>query len=387
MSTICRERSVRARFRDEGRAQIIRITPKQARRLKILADLGMSPRVAVDPATGAVTAILGESRPSLEQVLERFRLVVDPAPFDPFVPDQWVDLIEKWTAPAGRTRKLLLYGSEGTGKDTLLRLLIDRLKELHNPDNTEILTLPSEESDRFVGHMETKGRELVAAIEFAKDAGRIVALYLPEIERFFATGDYTSSWQRQWAATLRDLLDGTRRLRADYVLATANYLSRLGGPVTSRFEKQHVDMNPELAHGILRAHWQSQDTDGLSSHYVLERLYREPIAEVTLASRNKITLKATDLTAFNGRFLTDLAVDLGERARIRRRKEPLFFADEAFADEILIDHLQAILAPVAEAAGSRTMREFLVNQLDPLDPPMAVRAALEGFAASKFVAC
>jgi hypothetical protein len=379
---------VRGRFRDaDGRVQFIRITSKQANRLASLATNGTIPKVAVEATTGIVTAILGDTSPSLERLLQRFRLVVDAAPFVPFVPEAWANLIEKWTDPAERARRLLLYGPEGTGKDTLLRLLIERQKAIHGPENTEVLTLPSEEPDRYVGHLETKSQDLVAAVGLAKDAGRTVVLYLPEIERYFAAGDYIPSWQIQWTATLREILDGTRRLRADYVLGSTNNLARLGGPVVSRFQKEHVGMTADLAEGILSTHWPVEETNGLSSQYLLERLYRETIAEATLASRKKVALRATDLTGFNGRFLADLAADLGQTIRMRQRREPEFFADEAFADEILAGHLQAILAPVVEAAGTRAIREFLVLPPDPVDLPVAVQATLDGFAVSKFIAC
>jgi len=304
--------AVRGRFRDgDGRVQLIRVTPKQARQFAILAGKGAAPKVAVEATTGMITAILGNSPPSLERLLQRFRLVVDPALFVPFVPEAWANLIEKWTDPVDRARRLLLYGPEGTGKDTLLRLLIEEMKAIHGPENTEVLTLPSEEPDRYVGHLETKSQDLVAAVGLAKDAGRTVVLYLPEIERYFAAGDYIPSWQIQWTATLREILDGTRRLRADYVLGSTNNLSRLGGPVVSRFQKEHVGMTADLAEGILSTHWPVEDANGLSSEYLLERLYRETIAEATLASRKKVALRATDLTGFNGRFLADLAADLG----------------------------------------------------------------------------
>jgi hypothetical protein len=379
---------VRARLRDsDGRIQIARTTRKRATQLERRARERAAPRVLVDAATGVITGVLDDSPPPLEQILDRFRLVVDPAPFDPFVPEQWLDLIERWTDPAQRTRRLLLYGPEGTGKDTLLRILIEKLKEIHSPEKTEVLSLPAEEPDRYVGHLQTKSRDLAAAVNFAKGAGRTVALYLPEIERHFAAGDYVAGWEIQSTATLRDVLDGTRRLHADYVLGSTNNLSRLGGPLTSRFEKYHVGMTAELARGILQTHWPSEAASGFSSDYVLERLYREPIAEATLASRKKLALRATDLTGFNGRFLSDLAADFRQRIRIRQRKDPDFSADEAFADEILTRHLETIVAPVAEAAGTRAIREFLVNLPDPLDLPMAVRATLDGFAASQYIAC
>lgn len=382
------QRSVRARFRDaEARVQLLRITPKQARQLANLAGKGPAPAVAVDATTGTITAFLERTPPSLERLLERFRLVVDPASFVPFVPESWAELIEKWTEPDERARRLLLYGPEGTGKDTLLRLLIEKLKQIHGPQNTEILTLPPEEPDRYVGHLETKSRDLMAAVGLAKDAEKTVIVYLPEIERYFAVGEIVPTWHLQWTATLREILDGTRRLRADYVLGSTNNLARLGGPVVSRFEKQHIGMTLELAEGILLAHWPSQEANGLSPAYLLDRLYREPIAQATLASRKKTALKATDLTGFNGRFLADLAADLGQTIRMRQRRDPEFFADEAFADEILAAHVQAILAPVSEAAGTRAIREFLVVPPDPLDPPVAVHPTLDGFMANKFVAC
>ncbi len=243
---------VRARLRDaDGRTQIGWATKTRAAQLERRARQGSAPRVTVNPTTGVITGVLDGRPPPLEQILTRFRLVVDPASYKPFLPDGWQELIEQWTDPAERIRRLLLYGSEGTGKDTLLRVLIERLKEIHDPESTEILSIPPEEPDRYVGHLETKSHDLVTAVNFAKEAGRTVVLYLPEIERHFAAGDYVPSWQLQYTATLRDMLDGTRRLRADYVLGSTNNLSRLGGPLTSRFEKYHVAMSRELAQGIL----------------------------------------------------------------------------------------------------------------------------------------
>ena len=98
---------VRARLRDsDGRIQIARTTRKRATQLERRARERAAPRVLVDAATGVITGVLDDSPPPLEQILDRFRLVVDPAPFDPFVPEQWLDLIERWTDPAQRTRRL-----------------------------------------------------------------------------------------------------------------------------------------------------------------------------------------------------------------------------------------------------------------------------------------
>jgi hypothetical protein len=124
----------------------------------------------------------------------------------------------------------------------------------------------------------------------------------------------------------------------------------------------------------------------LSSDYLLDQLFRESVCEATLASRKKISLKATDLTGFNGRFLANLADDLGRQIRRRRTREPRFAADEAFADDVLRRHLTAMIAPVAEAAGTRRLGEHLVTQPDPLDPPVAVRPTLQWCAHSQFLA-
>ncbi len=369
-----------------GSRTVIRITETLAKKLEAMAAKGLQPRVAVDLSLGAVTAILGGGEVALEQFLARFTLQVDPSPFAPFVPEAWQELLEIWMDPGGQSNRILLYGPTGSGKDTLFRLLIERIKKMHGPEKVVILSLLSEEGDRYVGHLEAKAEQLSVAVARAKDAGLTVILYLPELERYFATGDYVGSWQLQWTATLRDLLDGTKQLRADYVLAATNYVSRLDSPVLNRFDRYAVDMSQEMARGILQTHWPHKLTNGLSCEHVLDRLFQESVCEATLVSKKKISLKVTDLTGFNGRFLANLADDLGRRIRHRRQKQRQFSADEGFADEVLRRHLSAMVEPLVEGAGDRRLDQHLVNRLDPSDPPLSVRPTLEWCAHSQFLA-
>jgi hypothetical protein len=378
---------IQVRVRDaDGRVLLANVTPLRSRRLAELARAGSSVRVSVD-ANGMVTAILGrDDHRSLDRVLARFGLDVDPPEFNPFIPPEWEDLLEQWLE-VGSPANVLLYGPEGTGKDTLVKVFFQRIVERHGADKVAVLTIPTEERDGIVGHLEKKASDFGEAVMAAKEAGMIVAAYLPEIESIFAAGDYCGSWEHQYKAKLRDTLDGSKAFRADYLLGATNSLARLGGPLLSRFQKHEIGMNAELARGILRTHWPVELTNGLSSDHVAERLTRETIAEATLASRKKIPLRAPDLTAFNGRFLSHLAADLKRRAKIRRRKDDRFHPDRAFVDEVLAAHLREIIAPAAEAAGTRAgAGEFLARRIDRLDPPIVIEPTLDWCDSGKYLA-
>lgn len=385
MSSKCNNHIVRIRVRDaDGRAWIARVTEEQFRRLKQRCGKSASVQVAIN-ARGAVTAILsnGECR-TLEQVLQRFRLNFDSRAFQLFVPQEWEELREQLMADDGSAR-LLLHGAEATGKDTFFRFFVDNLIQRYGADRVAVLTIPAEENDRLVGHLETKVTDFSNAVRMAKRAAMTVVCYFPEIESLFASGDYTGSWEHHYKAYLRDMLDGTQTLDADYVIASTNHLAIMGAPLLSRFQLHRLRMSLELAQGILSAHWPEELRNGFSSEHTMQKLARETIAEATLASRKKVTLQASDLTAFNGRFLTHLASDLKRRMKIRRRKESQFNPDQAFVDEVLHEHLEALLAPAAEAAGTRSITEFTVREFDPHDLPVTIAPKLDWCQRSKYL--
>ena len=340
------------RLRDtEGRPWIGRATPEQCRRLEERVARGSPTRVSVN-ARGTITTVLDHGvHPPLEQLLHRFKLEVDLPSFEPYIPPEWDELLARLFEEE-RSARVLFYGAEGTGKDTIAKIFFQRLRRRHGADRVTILTIPAEENDRLVGHLETKAAEFGDAVRLAKEAGKTVACYLPEIESIFATGDYCGSWELHYKAHLRNVFDGTRHLNADYLLGSTNNLARLGGPLLSRFQLHHIAMNSKLAEGILATHWPAELGNGCSSDQIVEQLDRETIAEATLASRKKVPLRAADLTAFNGRFLAHLAGDIQRGIKVRRRKEPQFTPDQAFVDAVLQAHLKAMIAPAAEAAGT-----------------------------------
>lgn len=386
MSSKCNNNVVRIRVRDAGgHAWIAWVTEAQFRRLKRRSGKSAPVQVVVNNR-GAVTAILsnGENR-TLDQVLHRFKLNLDPSTFQLFVPQEWEELREQLMADAGSAR-LLLHGAEATGKDTFVRFFVDDLIQQCGAGRVAVLTIRAEEDDRLVGHLETKVADFSNAVRMAKRAAMTVVCYFPEIEALFASGDYTGSWEHHYKAHLRDMLDGTQTLDADYVIGSTNHLAIMGAPLLSRFQLHRLRMSLELAEGILNAHWPEELNNGFSSEHIVQKLDRETIAEATLASRKKVTLRAPDLTAFNGRFLTHLASDITRRMKIRRRKESQFTPDQAFVDEVLHAHLEAMLAPAAEAVGTRSITEFTVREFDPHDLPVTISPQLDWCQSRKYLA-
>lgn len=372
-----RDRAVRLSHPD-GRAVISHVSANQARRLQKQFE-GEGPFPVAVNAKGRITRILSKRTRSLASLRERFQIHVDPPHFDPYISDHWQRLIRTWSRlEPGRSRRVLLYGPEGCGKDTLSKCLIQEVNVAHGAENVDILGFPSEEDDRYVRHMETKADMLADAVETCKRAGNVVIAYFPEIASIFGSGDYCGAWQNQFQAFFRNLLDGTRDFQADLVLAHTNTLAGLGGPTVSRFHVEPIKMTPETARGMLAAHWPVEVLNGQSSDYVLRRLTREVIAEATLAnSRKRLALKADALTGYNGRFIADLCQEVRDRLRECRETDPNFVPDAPFLDGIVRERLAAIVDPVREAAGTRAIRDLLVIPVDLGDAPISVMPKLD----------
>jgi SpoVK/Ycf46/Vps4 family AAA+-type ATPase len=300
--------------------------------------------------------------------------------FDPHIPQSWQEYLYDWRN-AARRRRILLYGPEGTGKDTLVNLFIHELREQYGEDNLALLTILPEKDDCYVGQLEVKARDLVKVAELAKQAGKYVFIYFRELEGLFATGHHTSSWESRYMAELRDAIAGQTSLAADCIMATTNRLT-LGPALVSRFDKYAIRMDRHQAAAVLQKHWPHGETNGVNSQYVADRLSRESIAELTLVSRKTRVLRAPDITGLNGRFLSGLAADVQQKVISKRRREPGHQADRALVDRVTRRHLESILAPVSEAVlrgDFATISELFVEPIDRADPPIAVRPTLEGW--------
>ena len=221
----------------------------------------------------------------LKRGLERFRLPFGQLDFDPHIPESWQEYLDEWRHAVRRPR-ILLYGPEGTGKDTLVNLFIQQLHEQYGEDKVALLTILPEKDDCYVGQLEVKARELVKVAELAKQAGKYVFIYLRELEGLFATGHNTPSWESRFKAELRDAIDGQTSLAADCIMATTNRLT-LGPALISRFDKYAIGMDRHQAAAVLQKHWPCGEVNGANSRYVADRLSRESIAELTLVSRKQ----------------------------------------------------------------------------------------------------
>jgi hypothetical protein len=380
---------VRARLLDsDGRRFVARIKSEVAARLTTMARDGTAVLVSVDNE-GRITGTHrdGHGVP-LAQRLKRFRLPIDPPAQPLYVPKAWDNLIDRALASGRRPVRNLLWGEEATGKDTWMKVLVMRAKQVHGAERVVVLSMPPEPLDRFVGHLECKAadcRETAAALSAAN---AFVIFILPELESLFARADWSSSHTVQYQATLRDMLDGTTALKADVVLGTCNELGRLDPPLLSRFDLIRFTMkdNEDLARGILRVHWPESVANGRhSADRLLDALYRQPVANAELGSRKRLSLTAPSLTRFNGRFLSSFAADLERRADLERSRQPGFCPDEAFAFAVLAEHLEGLVAPLVSAAGTPAVRRFLTVETDPLDPIVFVKPDLSWVQAQQFV--
>lgn len=373
----------RARLRDSnGGVRFVRVSEQRARRLALEKGAAAGLPVRVDQY-GNLRGILRKSEQQgveLKRGLARFDLPVEPLDFDPHIPQLWQEFLDDWQHST-RRRRILLYGSEGTGKDTLVNLFIHRIREQHGKENVVLLTILPEKDDCYVGQMELKAREFVKVAEQAKQAGKYVFIYLRELEGLFASGHYTPSWESRFKAELRDAIAGQTSLAADCVMATTNRLT-LGPALISRFDKYAIRMDPHQAAAVLQKHWPRGETNGADSGYVAERLSRESIAELTLVSRKTRVLRAPEITGLNGRFLSDLAADVQQKVISKRRHDPGHRADRALVDQVTQRHLESILAPVSEAVmrgDFATLSEHFVEPLDRADPPVSLRPTLDGW--------
>lgn len=373
----------RARLRDSnGGVRFAMVSERLAQRLAGEKGDAAGLPVRVDQH-GNVRGILRQSElqdVELNRGLERFRLPVEQLDFDPHIPQGWQEYLDDWRHPV-RPLRILLYGPEGTGKDTLVNLFIQQLHQQYGEDNVALLTILPEKDDCYVGQLEVKARELVKVAELAKQAGKYVFIYFRELEGLFASGHHTPSWESRFKAELRDAIDGQTSLAADCIMATTNRLT-LGPALISRFDKYAIRMDPHQAAAVLQKHWPRGETNGVNSRYVADRLSRESIAELTLVSRKTRVLRAPDITGLNGRFLSDLAAAVQQKVISKRRRDPGHQMDRALVDQVTRRHLESILAPVSEAVlrgDFATLSELFVEPIDRADPPVSLRPTLEGW--------
>jgi hypothetical protein len=377
----------------DGRNYIARVKRNVAIDLKQAAEKGSRVKIAVDEHGRIGNIRWGNGHASLPLRMQRFVVQIEPPAHPVYVPDEWQGLVADLTSLRSKRKRFLFHGPEGGGKTTLVRLIITAFYERWGADRTAVLVLRAEPDDRYVGALESKLVDYAETTGLLIKAGYRVIWQMPELEAQFAVGDYHSGWDLKYQASLRELLNGTGPSGHEphLVLADCNYLDRLEPPVQSRFHKIHITVSRGFAQGLLTAHWPTGlPLNGTPStqliRTVLDRCYQEPVATATLASRKKQVLRVPDLTAWNGRFLSDFTADLEERTQFRIRAEAGFVVDEGYMLSVLSDHLAAAVQPVVEAAGTHAIRRFLVRHYDPLDPIVAVQPTLDWCNETQFLA-
>jgi len=376
---------VYARFADvTGRVMVLQLSPKQAEQIRSMLENGGGPIKAHIRSDGSITRITQLDELDYELAANRFRLDVSPLEFTPCVPSEWANLLDEWLESDSPVW-VLFYGPEGTGKDTLAKIFIERLEERQGAENIEIFWLPPEEDDRYVGHLETKLLQLASLIRRAKAEGKFVVLYLPEIASWFCTGHITAAWHKQFEAFFRNILDGAQGFGADAVIAHSNTLVGLGGPTVSRFKPVPIKMTRELAEGIMRAHWPEFIAADSAPDQVLDYLYRQDIARGRLARGQIVYWKAHELTGFNGRFIARFCKTLGQRVKRVRREHKSFEPDLAFMLGLLKKELSVLIDHLREAARERRLHEILVDAEEMVEPVVEVTPTLEWCDQAEFI--
>jgi hypothetical protein len=377
----------------DGRSYIARVKRNVATELKQASEKGSLVKIAVDEHGRIGNIRRGNGHASLPLRMQRFAVQIEPPAYPVYMPDEWKELLAKVINPGNKRKRFLFHGSEGGGKTTLIRLIITECYKQWGAAGTVVLVLRAEPDDRFVGALESKLVDYAETTGLLIKAGYRVIWQMPELEAQFAVGDYRPGWDLKYQASLRELLNGAGPSGHEphLVLADCNYLDRLEPPVQSRFHKVHITVSQGFARGLLTAHWPTDlPLNGTPNsqliRMLLDRCYREPVATATRASRKKQVLRVPDLTAWNGRFLSDFAADIEERTQARIRKEAGFVADEGFVLSVLADHLAAAVRPLVEAAGTHAIRRFLVQHHDPLDPIVAVEPTLDWCSETQFLA-
>jgi len=377
----------------DGRNYVARVKGTVAKELKKASQKGSLVKIAVDEHGRIGTIRRGNGHASLPLRMQRFAVQIEPPAYPVYVPDEWREIIAKVTDPDNKRKSFLFHGSEGGGKTTLIRLVIMECCRQWGADRTVVLALRAEPDDRFVGALESKLVDYAETTGLLTEAGYHVIWQMPELEAQFAVGDYRPGWDLKYQASLRELLDGAGPSghKPDLVLADCNYLDRLEPPTQSRFRRIHITVSSGFAQGLLKAHWPGElPLNGTpSSHLIrmlVDRCYGEPVATATRASRKKQVLRVPDLTAWNGRFLSDFAADLEQRAKARVRNDADFAVDEGFVLSVLADHLAAAVRAVVETAGTTAIRRFLVQPYDLQDPIVAIQPTLDWCGGSQFVA-